>query len=485
MNRVLPPFVRDFISQGSAGYSGALFMFLRGLAVASFLSPFDLGVVATVSLITSMAQYMDLGGTSAMEQRIPELRAAAMDATVRDVQNAGFAGKLFGTSLASAGLASYLVMAPEMAATLRIGLWSAVALFPMQGVFFAQQAYMRGSRLFNAAARHTVCYNGLNLIGAVIGGASAGFTGIVVAQVTTATVSVAYGIKLGAPPSFGRFRRGTIGSLLILGWPLLVLSVAQYSLIYIDQVVALTWLGRRSLGAYSLVTSFGSVLYFVPMSVSAVIAPRLLGRFATERRIGALREYCWKPTETLRRTMPVLIGLAWALVWFILHFLLREYEAVTGPAALVYMTSIYFLSVNLGPSATLIALRRHTLNVPIIFSVVVANFGLDWLLLRYTELGLPAIAWGSAGAYALYMTLHLGLVARHFGTLTQSFEIVLSMLWPGLLLCAAAWVGTQALSASSLATTGLILAVGCGLSAALFGRDLLVTRYPYSLETSR
>jgi O-antigen/teichoic acid export membrane protein len=299
-------------------------------------------------------------------------------------------------------------------------------------------------------------------------------------------ITVAYGVGSGTTPALrGRPSWVDIRDLLFFGWPLVLLLFAQYSLVYVDQVVALWALGKASLGAYSLVTAFGTMVYFVPMAVSSVTAPRLLSNFAAKRDMRVLARFCWRPTDALRIVMPAVIGVAWAGVWLIFHFVLRKYEVAAGSASLIYLISIYFLGVNLGPNATLIALRKHPWNVPVILSVVAINVGADWALLRSGGGGLDAIAWGSVIAYASYLVLHFSVVLRQF---TKSWWILARVLarylWPGLVLVASTGLMLSILRAESFFSVVWMMTVGTVMTLVLGVRNRRAYRHPFAEEAN-
>jgi O-antigen/teichoic acid export membrane protein len=482
----LPHVARDFLNQGSSGYIGAFMMFARGLVLAALLSPTQLGVLAAVSLLTSYAQFADLGATAAMEQRIPELAHNSDDTRVDGIRRAGYSAKLLGTGAASLAVLLYLVFIPPSNADMSLALAFSVFLFPVQGLFFVQQSYLRATRQFGLQARMSVLGTTLNLVGAVAGGLAAGLAGILACQLLASLVTVLYGVRSGAILGLrGRPSWVDVRELLLFGWPLVLLLFAQYSLVYVDQIVTLWALGKASLGAYSLVTAFGTMVYFVPMAVSAVMAPRLLSNFAVKRDMRVLAVFCWRPTDALRIVMPGLIAVSWAGVWLIFHFVLRKYEVVAGPATLIYLISIYFLGVNLGPNATLIALRKHPWNLPVILSVVAINVTADWALLRSADAGLEAIAWGSVIAYASYLVLHLSVVLRQF---TRSWWIVTRLLgrylWPGLVLVSSTALMLSILKAESFWSVVWLMIVGNMLTLVLGVRNRRAYKHPFAKEAN-
>lgn len=467
LDRLRLPAARDFVSQGGATYVASLTMFVRAILLAAILAPSELGIVAAVSLLTSLAQYADLGVGAAMEQRIPELSHDGHQ--VRAVQRTGYLARLMGSILFSVAVAIWLLIVGAGSQDLVVGLVVAAALFPVQAVQFSQQAYLRATREFGLLARLVMTYGLANLLLSVIAGLTFGFVGVVVAQLIVTTGVVGYASHRGVPFRSGWGGLATATYLLRLGWPLTLLAIASYLLIYVDQMLAGAWFGQAALGTYSLVTGLGTMLYFVPMAVASVIAPRLLRAYADRPDVETLTHYGWRPTEMLRVTMPALVGGAWLAVWFLFTYVLPEYAELGLTSSYILLLAMYFLGVNLGPNATLIALRKHKWNVPIIGLVLALKLVVDWVLVFLLDGGVVALAWGSLVSFAAYLTVHIRLVARQLSTWRWAgTRAALHTLWPGAALTLFAVGSLQQWEARSLVTPVSVAAAGCALSAVLW-----------------
>jgi len=417
----------DLAAQSLASYSATALSFLRAIVLAGILSLHDFAVLAVASLITSLAQYADLGAALGMEQRVAEVSSAD------DVVRVGQDGLRFRTATALAVSACLLLAATTInASAVTEAFVGAAVVIPVQAVLSGQQGFLRGRRRFGGVASTAVMLGASSLVMGVAGALVWGLPGVFTGQVVAGVLAILLARGFEAPlPRLGTTLKPS-AELLRIGWPLAILSGAMFALVYVDQAVAGAWVGVDAVGTYSMVTNLGAAIYLLPTALAAVLAPRLLATYARHKRIDSIAGYCWRPTEALRISMPALVAVVWLLAPIFLRAVLPKYLAATAPLR-IYAAALYFLSVNLGPNATLVALRRHGKNVPIVVGVLVVNVIADYVLVLKLGLGLEGISWGSVIAYATYLACHLTLIGGAFtASRIRVGRIVWRNLWPGL-----------------------------------------------------
>ena len=476
----LPREGRDILGRGLGGYASYILMFVRTLTISVMLPPEQLGATVSVTLIVAYAQFVDLGATSAMEARLPEFDMTDKR-TVPALTRGGFEAKFVGAILGSAIIVLSTNLIGPTTAEIRSVVIFAAVIFPFSAVFSAQQAYLRATQQYRGLAFSLILSSGGNLVLGVSGGLTFGLDGVLAGQALATALGVLGASAFGATlPSVHPGDIQTILSLIRFGWPLMVISLAQYNLVYIDQIVVVQYLGQQDLAAYSLVIAFGTILYCIPVAMAGAYAPRMIRAFA-DHGLGALARQCWRPTELLRIILPLLIGLVWVVVFASLRTFMRKYELVSGPPALVYLISIYFLGTNLVPSSAMIPFRKHASNVPIIISIIVVNYLAGWLAVGFLNEGLTGVAWASVIGYALYMTVNLGYVAYNF---ERSFARTVRTCWhfncPGVVLILLGFVTVYAVGAQSQYSLCTISGGGAVLSAVMYLRNRSVKKYCYS-----
>jgi O-antigen/teichoic acid export membrane protein len=429
-------FVRDVGTQAAGNYISALLRVVRGFAVAALLGPASMGIVAVGNLVTNYGQYADLGVGQAVGREIPMALGRGDSQEAAALAWYGILARLLGGVLVTGAtilwaLSTWAASEPiELKLVLVLSALSIVAA----GEMMMLQTIGCSHGRFTEAARIGVVFAVFNLAGGVGGAYYGGSVGATIGGVLAATISTVYGWWKLKPAGYLGIDRARLMALVRLGVPLALLLFMSFNLENIDQVMILGLLNRTALGLYAIVLQAGSLISLMGLSVSSVIGPRLLKRFAQHGTTESIRELTWKPAVALSALMPTLVCLAWLLgPWFIV-WLLPKYVLSIAPFK-IYMTAMYFLVLNLGVSSTLLALNKHRRNIPIMLSCIALNVCVDLVLVGVFKMGLPGVAFGSLITYIVYWVLYAGLVRWYF---ERSFLSVarlnIALVWPGLLL---------------------------------------------------
>ena len=429
-------FVRDIGGQAVGNYASTLLRIARGVVVAGVLGPASMGIVAIGNLVMNYGQYADLGVGQAVGREMPMAFGRADPEEADAIAWYGMLARLV-AGLAVSLVCFVWVLGPwSSSETLELKLVVAISGIAtiVAGEMTILQTIGRSEGRFGVAVRIGVVFAVFNFVAGVIGAYVAGAVGATVSGLLAAAISTAYGWVRLRPSGDRGVRWDKLTALVRIGLPLALLTFMAFNMENIDQVMILGLLDRTSLGLYAIVLQAGGLITLAGLSVSNVIGPRLLKRFATHGTTDSIRTLTWKPTLALSALMPTVVSLAWlAGPWFIVLALPR-YSPTIAPFK-IYMAAMYFLVLNLGVSTTLLALNRHRRNVPIMLGCILLNVVVDIFLVRQLHMRLEGIAVGSLLTYAVYWMLHTGLVRWYFeGTMSAVVRLNLSLMWPGLVL---------------------------------------------------
>jgi O-antigen/teichoic acid export membrane protein len=459
--------LRDVLLQAGGKYAALIIQVVRGVVIAGILSPLGLGTVATVMLVLGYAMYSDLGVGDATMRELPLAIGAGDERRRLAWRWYAVSAKVTGALVMAAGIAVYLILRwSETSVDLRFGLTTAIVVVVLQQLVIAEGVVLQAEHLFARVALVNIALPASSLVFGVAGALLAGVRGVFVGQL------VAYGLAaLLAAYLGGRIRRRPLPELglrrlLAIGLPFMALSFAFYNLIYIDQIMVVSLLGRAALGVYTIALYAGTALYMLPAALASAVGPRLLRRYGELGTADSIRDLTWRPVQLLSVSLPPLIAAAWFFGPLLIHIVLPDYSGAVGPLR-IYATGIFFLGLNLGVSTALFAFNQHRRNIPVIAGAIALNVLLDLLFVNVLHLGLSGIALGSLVTYTAYWIAQTTLVTRAFGA--SAVDGLLQLLgygWPGLVMVAilAAAAATDLLADPALLAFAGVLALICVLS---------------------
>ncbi len=430
--------LQDVGIQAVGNYVSTFARVVRGFVIAGILGPVEMGVVSTGNLLLNYAQYADLGIAQGLNREIPMDLGRGEDDRAAEWVWYGLLGKLIAGLLVLAGAVAWAVspLGSGQPEAVRLVIVIAAATSLVAGILLVFQFTAKSYTDFNGAARMVVLLAFANLVAGIVGARLAGAVGVALGVLAASAIAAVYGWHRVRPVHIPVMTRRRLLELIRIGMPLALLTFMGFNLENIDQVIILSLLDRESLGLYAIVLQAGGLLTLTALSVSNVVGPRLVRRYAESGSLEAIADLTWKPALALSALLPLVVCVSWVVGPLAIQWLLPEYISSVGPFK-VYMTAMFFLGLNLGVSSTLLALGRHRLNVPIMLGCIVFNVAVDIVLVGWAGLGLQGVALGSLATYFVYWLLHTGLVRWYFERdLARVVRANLRIVWPGLVLVA-------------------------------------------------
>ena len=179
----------------------------------------------------------------------------------------------------------------------------------------------------------------------------------------------------------------------------------------IDRIMILKFLSTEDLGYYSIGLMGVSMLLYIPDSISYVLYPRMLAKFAATGDADATAREMVRPLATVAWIMPLIVGVAAFWVREVVTLVLPKY--LPGVEALsILLFGTLGLALASIPSFYIMAIHKQVKLLPLALGAVVLDVTLIGLFLK---LGwkLEGVAAGVSIGYVVYGVGLLVYAASH------------------------------------------------------------------------
>jgi O-antigen/teichoic acid export membrane protein len=204
----------------------------------------------------------------------------------------------------------------------------------------------------------------------------------------------------------------------------------------IDRIMILKFLDTEALGYYSIGLMGVSMLLYIPDSVSYVLYPRMLAKFAATGDADATAREMFRPLATVAWIMPLIIGVSAFWVKEIVGLVLPKYLPGV-PALSILLFGTLGLALSSIPAFYIMAIQKQMKLLPLAIGAVLLDVG---GILLFLKLGwkLEGVAIGVSLGYVLYGVGLLFYSARHLAVPLRSqiawvLRTVMPTLWAALL----------------------------------------------------
>lgn len=396
----------------SASVGGRLLRFAKTLAVARLLGPDGYGVFAALVVLTSYAQFLELGTSTAAFR---DLASSVGRGDAKEAWRA--AGRMATLRLAAALVLGALALAAS--------LWPGVPT-PLRHGLVALPVIALSSALLNQVLQHLQAEGRASDLGRVTALAAAvdlvlcvgltavfGLEGLLAGAALAPVAALAWAARRRAlaPPHV--VPAPLVRGYLRTGIPLAAIALAEQSLLSIDQVLVMGFLSLRDLGLYNVAFVLAEAVRTLGTAAATVLGPRLLREHARSGgRLEAIRQHTLQPVLIYASALPLPIALLWIGGSFALARLFPAYAEAVRPMQVLLVASA-FLVVLGGVTTFLFAIDKHPRNLLFLAPALAFNLVVDVALLR-VGWGLMAVATGSLVTYLLYSGAVLWYVSGHF-----------------------------------------------------------------------
>ncbi len=408
---------------------------IRAVMIPVLFSPAQLGVWNFMNVVLSYGGNAHLGALHAMNKAIPLLRSQGKTEEVEIVKDSIFwFNLLLGVVMAlSLWLAATFAPAGYVVGLRIVGL---VAFFQL--IFAYLFSLLRADSRFDVVSRGVV---GLSISSTILiillaYGFSDHLAGALIGFGLAYALIVVYWVVKGNYRLGFKVHYHTIREMLWMGIPLIAISFLDVVFLSVDRWLIATSLGETKLGYYALAIMASNLLGLVPSSVSSVLYPRMLERFAINQDPTAVGSLLLGPMRALAALMVIIIcGAALGLPLLIEMAVPKYLPSI--PVMEVLILGAFFLAMSYIPGSYLVSVNKQNwlIGIQIVASLFV--FLMDSLLLR-AGFGVLGVAIGTAIGYAVYgMGYAWASVYLAIGDKIEVMRFLIRLLWPFLVMALA------------------------------------------------
>jgi O-antigen/teichoic acid export membrane protein len=451
--------VRDASWYVTATYITQVLAVLSGLVTRRFLGPYLMGVVSSLQVLQTYATYTHLGTLQAAERELPygyskedTTRTEQIERTTLSFSMlTGLAGSLILLLIAAVGSSKN-----DIALTVGLVVFSALTF--IQQFFNYYTVRLRSRKEFILLSKNQAAMSALGTVLIVIGVVLFNVYGLYAQRLITMLAQVAFlylNSRYVLRPGIDLVE---LKRLLVIGFPLLIYSIAFATLLNVDRISVLKWLGLEQLGIYSIALMVNLYIFNVPNVVSTVLYPRVQEAYASGKdNAQAIAHYVTIPCTVVAYLLPVVIGGFYLVVPPIVVMFLPDY--VSGILAYkIILIGSFFIALIHMPGQFLITINKQVRMIVIIGVALLVGFGLNRLFI-YWGWGISGVAIGTSVSYFLFCFALLFYALAHFSTWKGiaifSGKLLIPAIYSSLLL----WGTTKLINTEGADLGGLTLGV--------------------------
>lgn len=436
-----PRFVRDTAGFAGSQYLSRFVQLFRGVIAARLLGPSAYGSWNALLLVLDYGILSQLGLQQGLDQEIPGAITRGDEEKTRRLKTGGIAGMIALWMVFAAGVVVYLVLKRRRLAE---G-WGAGGVLLMALAVLLQELIFYHGTLLRSHGRIGVVSKALSLQ-AIVGGILGiglvfpfGVWGLLAGWLAGQLAALVYLRREGAAIApIALVPNDGTRQLLARGFPIFLFMASSMVLKSIDRIMILKFLSTEALGYYSIGLMGVSMLLYIPESVSYVLYPRMLAKYAATRDADATARELVRPLATVAWLMPLIVGVTVFWVRELVTLVLPKYLPGV-PALSILLFGTLGLALASIPAFYIMAIQKQVRLLPLALGSIVLDVALIALFLN---LGwkLEGVAAGVSIGYVVYGVGLLMYAASHLATtLRERTAFVLRSVLPTL------WAGTLAL----------------------------------------
>lgn len=431
---------------------------LAAVLMRRFLGPVQVGVWAFIQVVLNYAEYAAFGTVAAMALEIPFFAGKGEPEKAEAVKNTAFTFSLISSLALAVGVLLYaLVCRPVLEQRFFYALLFASGLVILQRLNGFLVTLLRAYKHFTLAGRQMFYSAAVNALLIAVLSFHFQLYGFMTAMLLSFVFNI--GFILGKQLFSFRFffDAGCLRSLIGYGFPLMVIALLGTFFETIDRVMITRYLGFEALGFYSIAMMAYTYLNSIPNAIGIVIIPNIQEKFGETGRRHELKGYLEKAQMSLSALMPVLIGISWFVVPYLVERVLPKF--VPGLDAMRFLIlGAYFLALAQVYSQFVYVIRKHLALLPLVAASCFLAALFNWVAIRRGA-GIQGVAAATTLAMFFNFTMVHAFASKQVYTLKEYAGSYFLALWKffflvGVLLAVTAWVhapgelGTAALRTS-------------------------------------
>lgn len=408
---------------------GGIGSFFNSYFAALLLGPAVWGIWQGAKLVFLYGENLHLGVQNGMHRELPILRGKKEPERQAAIADVTFSFSLIVAILVSLGvlLSSFAI---PMGSALRLSLQFIAAMIFLQYINSFYGSLFRARNEFDLVTKVAVI-DGLGNLFSVALIFFFGFLGFLAGQVLRLLVATCYSYWKSSYSPNWRWDNRVLTSLILIGFPIMVMVFAGVIFSTIDRLLILRFLDAKSLGFYSLGNLVFAPLLMIFTASNAVMYPRFAERYGETGDPSTLRRFITVPMESLAALMSVLVGAIYVALPLLVRVFLPEYtEGVTATRILIF--GVFFYSMAGMAGNMLLTINKQVLRLVILLVSALVNFGFSYAALRLGY-GIEGVAAGTSVAYLIFFLVSTLVALRYsHAPLAQIWGVLARVVGPAL-----------------------------------------------------
>ena len=233
-----------------------------------------------------------------------------------------------------------------------------------------------------------------------------------------------------------------------------------------DRILIVRYLDTQQLGYYALALTFSKFLLIIQNGVYSVLEPKIYRLYGETGEVGDLKKIVWEPILIMTLLYPLILGIAYLSVPYVIHILLPKYLPSLICIKIMILGSFFFIYTE-GFYTFIVAINRQGLIVKITGLGILFSIALNYFFIQLGW-GIEGVALGTVGTNMIMGIIYLLFTVSHFfkgrrERLVWSCHLIFPVIWIGglLILMDVFWPvqGELAKEFGSLFIKGIVLVI--------------------------
>lgn len=418
----------------------------KGYFGAYLLGPTVWGVWHTALLIQIYGTFAGLGVGNAMHREIPILRGKGKVEQSSNIRDVAFSYNLFAgvfISIATFLSTFFLNLNQELLLSLR---FVSIIIF-LNFIAGFYNVLFKANNKFNLVSRLKIIQGIVSLLTIPLIFLLS-FPGFLAGQVLILLTVVIYSIANYTGKIDLKIDMKVLRKLIIIGLPIMLLSLVAYLFTTVDRLLILNILGFKNLGFYSIATAFFTPIALICTAVSSVMYPRFGEKFGSNQNTRDLRKYIELPIKDISLFVPIVIGAICILIPTLINILLPKYIAGILPAQILMFGLFFYAIVGMAGNFFLATNRQILYLIVLLFSCSI-NFVISFVMIKL-GFGISGVAFGTSLSYFVFFLIMVTLAMRYcYSSKIDIVKLIFSTLLPVLIIAVVVFAITNYINLKS------------------------------------
>jgi len=220
--------------------------------------------------------------------------------------------------------------------------------------------------------------------------------------------------------------------LLKIGFPILLGLILFTVFASIDRFMIIHYLDMKQLGYYALGLTVLNFLFIIQTGAYQVLEPKVYRLYGETKEMGALREIIWDPIYGMCVLFPLVMGLAYIGIPYLIYLFLPKYILSLMCIRIMILGSFFFIFRD-GTYTFIVAINRQSLIVWVVGIGILVNLMFNFILIKQGW-GIEGVALGTIGANILTGGVFLIFTLHHFfKELRNQIKMLIQIFLPAIL----------------------------------------------------